>query len=285
MDRLRFGLFSCIALWLLTPVLASAQDFRVYTLMYDDRPESEPGTGVRERTEPIGRCLSLFHAGRVYDYIPELGEFTLFEPQQQRYVLINRSRMLATRVTFEDIKSQLHRARHEGENYLARIPKGDDLVLTRKLAATKFQLQPDFQESFDSSRLLLNLNGEPLQYDVVCCRAELPEAPGAFYQYADWTARLNYLLHPQTLYPAPRLALNETLRGKSLLPLEVRLNSKIGTGARLRAVHQFQWKLDTQERRLITECESLLKNPNLRQVTLEEFHQRLTSDSGRPRRR
>ena len=286
MDRLRLGLFVCALFWLLAPAAVQAQDFRVYTLMYDDRPAANPGkAGDRERTEPVGRCLSLFHAGRVYDYHPSLGEFTLFEPQQQRYVIVNRSRMLATQVTFEEITTQLHRARHEGENYLARVPKGDETDLTRKLAATKFQLQPEFQESFDSSRLHLQLTGEPLQYEVQCCRSELSQAPEAFLNYADWTARLNYLMHPQTLYPAPRLALNKSLRDKVLLPQEVRLISRIGPGTRLRAVHQFQWKLDAQERRIISECESLMKNPNLRQVNFEEFHQRLTSDSKRSHRR
>lgn len=286
MDRLRLGLTLCALLWCLAPATTQAQEFRVYTLMYDDRPAVSPANGgERKNSEPVGRSLSLFHAGRVYDYLPAHDEFTVFEPQQQRYLIVNRARMLATQVSFEEIKTQLHRAKHEGENYLTRIPNGDETELARKLEATRFQIDPKFQEAFDPSRLRLQLNGEPLQYEVACCRSELPDAPATFLNYADWTAKLNYLMHPQTLYPAPRLALNASLRSRDLLPLEVRLTSQIGSGAKLRAVHQYQWKLDSTERRMISDCEALLKNPDLRQVTLQEFHQRLTSDLKSARRR
>lgn len=286
MDRLRLGLSLCALISCLAPATSSAQEFRVYTLMYDDRPAANSAAGAERRSaEPVGRSLSLFHAGRVYDYLPAHDEFTVFEPQQQRYIIVNRARMLATQVSFEEIKTQLHRAKHEGENYLSRVPQGDETELTRKLEATRFQLTPKFDEAFDDARLRLQLTGEPLRYDVSCCRSELPNAQAAFLNYADWTAKLNYLMHPQTLYPAPRLALNASLRTRELLPLEVRLTSQIGSGAKLRAVHTYQWKLESTERRMISDCEALLKNPDLRQVTLEEFHQRLTSDLKSSRRR
>jgi hypothetical protein len=259
-----------------------AQEFRVYTLMYDDRPAT---SGTTEKSEPLGRSVSLFHAGKAYDYIPSLTEFTLFDPVQKRFLVVNRSRMLATQVSFEEINTQLHRARGEAENYLSRIPTGDDADLKKRMTATKFQIDPKFQQTFDPQRLRLRLQGEPLNYEVLCAQSEIPKSAETFLNYADWTARLNYLLHPQTLYPGPRLALNEVLRDKQLLPREVRLNSRIGSGAQLRAVHQFHWKLEKQDRRQITECETLLRDPGLRQVTLEEYQQRLTSDSRRVFRR
>lgn len=273
-----FGVLVC----LITSQTSLAQDFRVYTLMYDDRPAAN---STAEKTEPLGRSVSLFHAGKAYDYIPSLTEFTLFDPAQKRFLVVNRSRMLATQVSFEEINTLLHRAKGEAENYLSRIPTGEDLELQNRMTATKFQLDPKFEQTFDPQRLRLRLSGAPLAYEVLCARPDLPTSTDTFLNYADWTARLNYLLHPQTLYPAPRLALNGILRDKQLLPREVRLNSRIGSGAQLRAIHQFQWRLEKQDRRQISECETLLQNPALKKVTLEEYQQRLTSDLRRSSRR
>lgn len=282
MFRRRIAPMVCAVVCLWAARGAQAQEFRVYTLMYDDRPAAAGGA---EKPEPLGRSVSLFHAGKAYDYLPSLTEFTLFEPAQKRFLVVNRSRMLATQISFDEINTLLHRARGEAENYLSRIPTGEDADLQKRMSATKFQIEPKFQETFDPQRLRLRLAGDPLAYDVLCAHSEVPKSAETFLNYADWTARLNYLLHPQTLYPGPRLALNGVLRNKQLLPREVRLKSQIGPGAQLRAVHQFQWKLEKQDRRQISECETLLRDPNLRQVTLEEYQQRLTSDRGRGTRR
>ncbi len=74
MHRLRIGLFVCALIWTLMPGISSAQEFRVYTLVYDDRPNP---ASKGERAEPVSRCLSLFHAGRVYDYLPAQDEQVL----------------------------------------------------------------------------------------------------------------------------------------------------------------------------------------------------------------
>src|SRR5690606_5890737 len=96
-----------------------------------------------------------------------------------------------------------------------------------------------------------------------------------YLHYADWMARLNYVLHPHALYPEPRLKLNEVLRAHGKLPVEVELKSSIGLPIHLRAEHQIHWKLDATDRSLIHEWESLLKSSNTRQVTFQEYQRSL----------
>src|SRR5207253_3265350 len=54
-----------------------------------------------------------------------------------------------------------------------------------------------------------------------------------------WTARLNFLRHPQALCPEPRLALNEALRMRQMLPHNVTLHTSLKSGLHLRANHRF----------------------------------------------
>ncbi|MGH7199902.1 MAG: hypothetical protein ACREJB_04815, partial [Planctomycetaceae bacterium] len=61
----------------LSAVPLAAQEFRIYTRVYD-------ASTTGEEPAVVTRSLSLFHAGKVYDYIDTLGEVTVFEPAQDR---------------------------------------------------------------------------------------------------------------------------------------------------------------------------------------------------------
>lgn len=274
----------CVGLFGSLGSILRADEFCVYTTVYDERGVAGEQAGG-ERTEPVARSLTMFHAGKAYDYLQSQSEFTIYEPMQKRFLLINRSRMLSTQIPFEEINTHLYRSRREAENFLSRVLPGDDQTLQNKQQATRFQLQPRFEESFTPAGNRLRLQGTSLAYDVVCFKPDSTQAQEAFLHYADWMARLNFVLHSQSLYPEPRMALNKSLRQRGLLPIEVRLQSQVGAGTKLRAVHQYQWKLETQQRRMILECDSLLRNPALKEVPLDEFQQRLTSAASRPTRR
>jgi hypothetical protein len=91
--------------------------------------------------------------------------------------------------------------------------------------------------------------------------------------YADWMARLNFVLHPQSLYPDARLSLNESLRTRNMYPTEVRLFQDTNDKSHLRAEHRISRALDSTDRMMITEWESQLKTGKLKEVTFREYQE------------
>jgi hypothetical protein len=98
-----------------------------------------------------------------------------------------------------------------------------------------------------------------------------------YLEYADWTAKLNYLLHPRALFPAPRISLNRALKTRKLLPLKVELRDNSAGGFHLRAEHQYHWKLTGKDRDDILHWESLRTRGTLRRVKFAEYRRRLVS--------
>ena len=81
------------------------------------------------------------------------------------------------------------------------------------------------------------------------------------------------MLHPQSLFPSPRLALNDALRQEMVMPVEVRLSIAGKNPIQLRAEHKIHWKLDEKDRRFIQLWETQLKDRNTRRVSFREYQQ------------
>lgn len=273
-----------ILVWLLltgisvTPCLA--QDFSIYTKLYDLRPA--PGArpaGSKTRPQSVGETFSLFHAGKVYDYLQELDEMTIFEPAERRFVILSNSRKLATSLSFAEIENVLYRS-----ETLARknIQMQTDAQGQKTIERVRFLLDPAFERSYSTKTRELQLNSPSLKYRVACEEGQPPERIEAYLRYADWTARLNFVLHPKSLLPGPRLALNAVLREQHLLPVEVELTADTnkGPGVHMKAVHRYHWQLDEADRRKILYWNGLLEGQELKQVSFDEFQRALNSNQG-----
>lgn len=250
--------------------LAPAQDFRISTRVYNQAPTTDA-----KRSPVISRSLSLFHAGKVYDYIDTINEVIIFEPSHQRFTILNPSRNLASSVHFDELKRlQKIRAR-ETNKYLTQLTRSGDPESNRVSAALRFQLQPTFEERFEQANNRLTLSAAPVQYSALCVQPKSAGIIGPYLHYADWMAKLNSTLHPQALYPESRLALNRALRNRNRLPIEVELRCLVEPHLHLRAQHTFVWKLDDVDRRLIHKWESMLKRSSLERATFREYQRRL----------
>lgn len=261
------------ALWLL-PAAASAQELRIYTQVYNEgavaaRPDQRPPV--------ISRSLTLFHAGKVYDYIDSVGELTIFEPAHRRFTILNGTHepVLATVVTFDEIRQILKVGRKETEDYVARLQQQGDPISRQVIEPLRFQLEPQFEERYDSAKHRLQLTSETYRYDVQCAEVESSDTVEIYLHYADWVARLNYVLHPQALFPAPRLALNDALRKHNVVPVAVELRADFERRLHLRAEHQLHWDFNAKDRSDINHWESLLKSKKIRFVPLREYQQLL----------
>lgn len=244
-----------------------AQDFRIYTKVYD------AGAAQNVRPSVIGNSLSLFHAGKVYDHVESQheSEVIIFEPAQKQFTILSTSRSLATTVHFDEINHKLKVARGITEKHLETLITQNPPVAEETLEKVQFPIDPSFTTTHDPSGMSLRCESNHLTYRVRLADVEEPKTSEVYLNYADWIARLNYVLHPHALYPEPRLALNGVLRSTGKMPVEVELISGIGMPIHLRAEHQIHWKLDATDRGLIHEWESLLKSSQTRHVTFQEY--------------
>ena len=260
---------------------ASAQEFGVYTRVFN-----VAGATPKTTPEVIVRSLTLFRSGIAYDTIHSAGEVTIFDPSRRRFVIVNGPRRLTTELSFEEIDKSLKKAEVATREYIAELQQKGDARSLAAAAPLLGQLDPAFSEQFDSGTATLLLPGRGFRYRVHCTRT--PNTPNIdrlafnaarrrYLEYADWTAKLNYLLHPRALFPAPRISLNQALKTRKLLPLKVELRDNSARGFHLRAEHQYHWKLTGKDRDDILHWESLPTRGTLRRVKFAEYRRRLVS--------
>lgn len=246
--------------------VSSAQDMTVYTTVshVGDKPQ---------QTRVISRSLTVFHAGKVYDHVEEAGEVVVLEPVHDRFVIMNAN-YLAARVEFSELQELLKLAQFEAERYLQELTAQSDRRSRSLAAALEFQLKPGFRESFEPTLNRLQLTSPTLDYDVKTARLETPQLVKQYLTYADWAARLNYVLHPNAMYPSPRLDLNARLNEKGVVPTVVDVRSRADKELHLRAEHRFNFSLQPSDKALINKWERLFESEQVRWVSLHEYQQK-----------
>jgi hypothetical protein len=132
-------------------------------------------------------------------------------------------------------------------------------------------LNPVFKTTYDEKLNRLNLSSPFLSYEVKCNGHDSERVIVDYLDYADWAARLNYLLNDKAMPPGPRLALNDVLRRRQFLPVEVELRTSDENGLHLRAEHRFDWNLDDHDRKMIAHWEKLLASGTLKEVPPVKF--------------
>jgi hypothetical protein len=245
---------------------AGAQEFRVFTVVYDLSKQAEG-----ERPPVVARAATLFHAGKVYDFLDSANEVTVYEPTKQQFRVLHPSQRIVTTIAFDEIRTLLKIPRQETERQAERLEGSSEPEAAQAANLLRFQLGPRFEESFDEQTGLLTLDGGVLRYDVRTVDPARPEVVEAYLEYADWAHRLNYLLHPGLVLPEPRLALNQALRVKGRLPEAVEQRVTTTPVLRLRAEHTLNFQLNAQDRALIHQWETLLNAESTRQVPRQEY--------------
>lgn len=266
--------------WLLafamTAQLASvcaAQDMRVYTTVSRVAPEEG-------QPQVIARTLTLFHAGKVYDHIEEVGEVVIFEPIHNRFRILNGN-YVATTVPFDQLQQLLRVARSEAVRYLDDLEGSANPREQRLVPALKFQLNPLLRQEYAEESGRLQMIGDYLSYDVETATIEQATLLDQYLAYADWACRLNYVLHPQSMYPESRLQLNDALRNRRRLPTRVSLTARVDGEVQLRAEHRFGWELHAFDKDQINKWERLLQSDQIRWVSFHEYQQQVITASSK----
>ena len=266
-----------LRLWPLAAVLAgfftasaAAQEFRIYTRVMLENPAGT--ASASSKPQVIARSLTLFHAGKVYDYIDSVGEVIVFEPGQRRFLILNVNREAATSVNFDELHNLLKVARNGTEAKIEQLEEEADEKSRTAAAQLRFQLAPDFEESWDAGSRRLTMSGRFLRYSALCAVEESPqEVVDTWLRYADAMARLNYVLHPGALFPEARLAVNASLAKRRKLPVEVELMTNADTNIHLRARHEIHWELDAKDRNQIQSWETLVNARTPKLLSFKDY--------------
>ena len=255
-----------IALLLACAAAAQCQDFRVSTRIYDLRAAPQEGKKGPRRAQ-VQHCESLFHAGKVYDYNDGGSQVTIFEPAQERFLVIDSANRTATRVSFDYIEQRLHQAR---ARRAAELPK----AAKEAAGFLDFELHPKFQEKFEKERLTLTLDSPFVSYKVKCSPPPSPQLLDAYLNYADWAARLNYVAYRTFSLPDPRLDVNGRLQKKGFLPVDVELEVKLESGPHMQAEHKFIWALDKDNRTAISYWDKMSTAGDVKLVSPDELFEK-----------
>jgi hypothetical protein len=248
----------------------SAQELRVYTRTFDiTRTTAE----TESRAPIVARSLTLFHAGKVYDYIDSLREVTIFEPAHRRFIVLHESAGAMAMVSQDEVRHFLNLAMEESQSVTADIARQPTPESKGALELLRFQQQPEFTVTFDASQHRLKLDHPRYSYEVTTIAPPAGFTAEAYLRYADAVAELNAILHPHSLLPAPRLRLNEELRTLGELPLTVRRRVETATTVDLKAKHEWSWQLSEHDRQRISHWEAELRKKELRKLSFRQLQQ------------
>jgi hypothetical protein len=270
------------ALTAMIAVPLNAQEMRVYTVVRNlsSKNANEPD----ERAPVISRSLTLFHAGKVYDYVDAAREVTVFEPSHRRFTLLNERRRSVTGVAQDEVRQYLGLVEQEALARLEAANEQANASQLRSLSWLKFQLKPEFDVSFEPSNSTLRMFDHNCRYSV---EGQAPPTRGVvetYLRFADATAELNSVLHPQAPLPRPRLQLNAELRRRELLPIVVELRANLDPPLHLQARHEWSWKFVSTDRQLISDWEAQMNDATQRRVGFRQFQQEsLTTEVARNR--
>lgn len=270
MDRRRF--FGWLAPLLVASVTtANAQEMRIYTTVRN--LATAAAAESPEKAPVIARSLTLFHAGKVYDYVDSAKEVTVFEPSHHRFTLLNERRRTVAEVSQDEIRQFLGLVEQEGWKRLETEQERTGASQLKSLGWLKFQLKPEFQISFDPAKSTLTMAERSGRY---LAEGQVPpskEVVESYLRFADAAAELNSVLHPQAALPKPRLQLNEELRKRQLLPITVDLEATLDRPLHLQARHEWTWKFQSTDRQLINGWDKQLNDATLRRVTFRQYQQ------------
>jgi hypothetical protein len=233
--------YSALAAWLLALGAlyalpsAEAQDFRVDTEVFFGAEKNPVET------------LTIFTEGRVYDFLlAEPREITVYDPKNGKFTLLNESQRIQSFVTTQDL--------------MAYTLDLETQAVQEKNSLIAFAARPQFEtkseEVTENGQTLtrVTLAAKPLEYVVLGQQPDRGQAVQIYRNFADWYARLNST-RPLNLPAGARLALNQALAERNLLPREItRTISPPGPLAKkleVKSRHLVNWTLSGKDRKEI----------------------------------
>jgi hypothetical protein len=235
----RSALYVCLAL--VAAATVRADDWKVETRIYE---------GMARK--PVAITTTYYRSGVYCDVLGNPPQVTLLDPAAEQITLLDMGRRWRTEIKTADLAKLAGR-------FDASAAKNSN-------AAVRFAATSKFVPEFDRNKQELVLNGKPLSYRVHTSQPPNAEAAGEYRQFSDWCARLNSV-HLGRLPAPPRLAINDELASRGLVPTAVWLTTRAteqGDATTLRSEHEFTWELSATDQQQVeavkamtTECEAV----------------------------
>jgi hypothetical protein len=250
--------------------IASGGDFRIDTELFEN-----------EDKQPFLETLTIFAEGVAYDFrLTEPKEASVFDPVHGRFTLLDESRRVKATVTTQELLDfSLSLETHAAQ---AKEP------LFAFCALPQFETSEKEVEQNGQTLTELQLAAKPLSYVARGQKPPHPDAVKAYHQFADWCARLN-ATRSGNLPPGARLALNQALAERKLLPLEITRtifatgtfskNKKLDT----RSQHRVNWALSGEDRKKIDRAGDMMAT--FEQVSYDDYRSAPAKPSGKQARR
>lgn len=265
-----------LLLTLCLPCSAMAQGLRVSATVTDASRMSESG-----QEKIVANNFSLFQGGRAYDYVEAAGEVVIFDRAAKQFIVLNLERSVFTKITFAELRILLDARGPKTQQYIEELQARNSTDAVRIARMLTFQLNPKFETNYDERSGGLSLKASSWKYFVSTEAWEDKEQLERYLEYTDWMARLNCILHPSSMFPEPRLALNEELRKlDGRIPVIVQLDLRPDERLVLRAEYQFVRNLTNHDQSLISQWNAAIKSPETRELPFRSYQETvLTSGS------
>jgi len=245
---------------------AVAQDFHVDTSVEAVTPRE---------TKQMSRSVTLFHAGKTYDFIQEMGELVVFDPSHDQFTLLNTQQRRATRVHEDEINRMEQLGRQALAAHVKALRASGKPEAQAMVDALLFQFNPQFQQTIRQTDRgpVIDLDSNYFHYQVLGATPPTPAHGAAYLNYADWIIRLNYVLSPGKTLPEQRIKLDAALRQAQLIPVEVTFGDP--NTLQVRARHRIYWDLSDRDRELIRQWDSFLMRTDLKHVSFQDYQRSL----------
>jgi hypothetical protein len=241
---------------------AAAQEFRVDTELFFGH----------EKTPQV-EALTIFADGRVYDFLLTPPEIALFDPARGQFTLLDEGRRVKATITTQDLMGfalDLETHAVEGKHALLAFA-----------ARPKFETTSEEVSENGQELVRIKLAGKPLEYTVLGQKPQRAEAVKAYRHFADWYARLN-ATRPNNLPPGARLALNEELAKRELLPREITRTiaaaNPLTRKDEVKSQHLVNWTLSKEDRKRIERAHDALAQ--FKPVSFDEYRKNQAAAAG-----
>jgi hypothetical protein len=225
------------------PAAASGQEFRVDTELFKDQEK-----------QPFLEQLTIFAVdGTIYDFrLTEPKETAVFDPRHGRFTLLDESRKAKAAVTTQELLDFSLALETQAAQHRDR--------LFSFCAVPQFETIEQEIERNGQTMVELRLTGKPLIYVAEGIKPQQSEAVKAYRQFADWCVRLN-ATRPGNLPPGARLALNQAMAERGLLPFQITRTipaSGLTKKLDLRSEHRVNWALSGEDQKKVEHAADMM---------------------------
>jgi hypothetical protein len=229
----------------LAAVTAQGDDFRIDSKVY-------------LKSKPIAENLTLFHGERVYDFMSNPTEITVFDPApgRMRFLILDPTRKLRTEVKVAEVSKLMDKLR--------------DFAKSSTNPFMNFLADPTFEEKYDSTIGVLQMTSPWMEYKLTTLDAPNAQVSEQYSQFSDWYAKLNTMTTPGKIPPFARMVVNTALKKHKQIPSDVVLTLHLKEEVTLTSDHKVHWRLLEDDMQKIRQVDDYLAR--FKSVPYQEYY-------------